>query len=234
MPSVVEALVWFLVFVFSTTCHEAAHAWAALKGGDSTAYEGGQVSLDPVPHLRREPFGMVVMPLLSLFMSGAMIGWASAPYDPRWAERFPRRAALMSLAGPAANFLLAGLALAVMHALLAAGVFVAPLSASAAHLVSVPGAEDVRTPLSFLATFLSVTLYLNVTLGVFNLLPVPPLDGAAVLEGVTHPASSRFFQALRRQPMMQLGGLLVAWQLFKVVRPGLGFLLGLLHPGEYG
>ncbi|MCC6215810.1 MAG: site-2 protease family protein [Polyangiaceae bacterium] len=234
MTTVVEALVWFLVFVFSTTCHEAAHAWAALKGGDPTAYEGGQVSLDPLPHLRREPFGMVVMPLLSLFVSGAMIGWASAPYDARWAQRFPRRAALMSLAGPVANFLLAGVALAIMHALLASGVFVAPPAASAAHLVAVPGAEDVRTPLSFLATLLSVTLYLNVTLGLFNLLPVPPLDGAGVLEGATHPASARFFQALREQPLMQLAGLLVAWQLFKVVRPGLGFLLGLLHPGAYG
>jgi hypothetical protein len=94
-------LQWFLVFIFSTSWHEAAHAWVAHKLGDSTAYEGGQVSLDPTPHIRREPIGMVVVPIISYLIGGWMIGWASAPYDPRWANQYPRRAALMALAGPA-------------------------------------------------------------------------------------------------------------------------------------
>ena len=63
MPDLVEGLVFYVVFVFSTVLHEAAHAWAALKGGDPTAYEGGQVTLDPVPHIRREPIGMVLVPI---------------------------------------------------------------------------------------------------------------------------------------------------------------------------
>jgi hypothetical protein len=58
------------VFLFSTTLHEAAHAWAAKLGGDLTAYHGGRVTLDPRPHIRREPFGMVVLPLLSVVTSG--------------------------------------------------------------------------------------------------------------------------------------------------------------------
>jgi hypothetical protein len=101
-----QAVVWYAVFLLSTTFHEAAHAWAARRGGDLTAYHGGQVSLDPRPHIRREPFGMVVLPVLSLAFSGFPFGFASTPYDPVWAERHPRRAAWMSLAGPAANLLL--------------------------------------------------------------------------------------------------------------------------------
>jgi hypothetical protein len=100
----VTGLVWYMVFLFSVTLHEAAHAWAAQRGGDPTAYLGGQVSLDPRPHIRREPFGMVILPLFTAITSGWPIGYASTPYDPVWALNHPRRAAWMSLAGPAANF----------------------------------------------------------------------------------------------------------------------------------
>src|SRR3954463_846660 len=97
------APLWYVTFLLSTTCHEAAHAWAAKLGGDLTAFHGGQVTLNPVPHIKREPFGLVLIPILSFFMGGAMLGWASAPYDPLWSRRYPKRAAWMSLAGPAAN-----------------------------------------------------------------------------------------------------------------------------------
>ena len=102
-----EPVVWLIVFVVSITAHEAAHALAAYVGGDPTAYQGGQVSLNPLPHMRREPFGMVLAPLLSTFTIGFPIGWASTPYDPLWEERHPRRAAWMAAAGPAANLALA-------------------------------------------------------------------------------------------------------------------------------
>src|SRR5689334_23935121 len=105
-PAIATGFIWFVAFLFSTTVHEAMHALVAWKGGDPTAYHGGQVSLSPVPHIRREPIGMVVLPLISALASGWPIGFASAPYDPRWAHEHPRRAAVMSLAGPAANFLL--------------------------------------------------------------------------------------------------------------------------------
>jgi hypothetical protein len=89
--SLLLGVTWYVVFLLSTTCHEAAHALAAKLGGDLTAFHGGQVSLDPVPHIRREPFGMVVFPILSLLVGGWMMGWASVPYDPFWAQRHPRR-----------------------------------------------------------------------------------------------------------------------------------------------
>src|SRR4029077_20617256 len=109
-PQVLIALgfIWYVTFLFSTTCHEATHALAAKIGGDETAALGGQVSLNPVPHMRREPWGMIVIPILSFLMmhGNGMMGWASAPYDPLWERRHPRRSGWMALAGPTANFLL--------------------------------------------------------------------------------------------------------------------------------
>src|SRR5438093_12390965 len=104
--ALIQGLLWFAAFLLSTTVHEAAHALAALRGGDPTAYLGGQVSFSPIPHIRREPIGMLVVPLVTTLTNGWAIGWASTPYDPLWAARHSRRAATMAAAGPAANLLL--------------------------------------------------------------------------------------------------------------------------------
>ena len=117
---------FYVVFVLSTVLHEAAHAWAALRLGDDTAQRAGQVSLDPIPHITREPIGMVLLPILTLAFIGWPLGFASAPYDPIWADRYPRRAGWMALAGPAANLLLFLLAAAGLRWGLAAGLFQAP------------------------------------------------------------------------------------------------------------
>lgn len=226
-----RGLVWYLVFVFSTTCHEAAHAIAAHLGGDSTAKDGGQATLDPIPHIRREPVGMVLMPLLSFYQLGFMLGWASAPYDALWGQRYPRRQAVMSLAGPLANFGLALGCFLAMKLLVWQGVFIAPAHASFSQLVEVPGAEGARTPLTFLAMALSIGCWLNLVLGIFNLIPLPPLDGAGVVEGLAHRQVGKLFQALRQQPLLAIVGLLLAMRLFRYVAPKLGTVLGLLHPG---
>ena len=111
----VFGFIWYVAFLFSTTCHEAAHALVAKMGGDETAALGGQISLNPVPHMRREPWGMIVIPLLSFVAMHTMFGWASAPFDPLWERRHPRRSAWMALAGPAANFSLMLIAVAGLH-----------------------------------------------------------------------------------------------------------------------
>ena len=123
MDQVTLGIILYVVFLFSVTLHEAAHAWAALRGGDATGYAGGQATLDPRPHIKREPFGMVLVPLVGIAMSGFPIGWASTPYDPRWAYAFPHRAAWMALAGPAANLLLMLLAGVAIRFGMGAGVF---------------------------------------------------------------------------------------------------------------
>src|SRR5271157_292737 len=161
--TLVLGFIWYVAFLFSTTCHEAAHAYVAKLGGDTTAALGGQVSLNPIPHIRRAPFGMVVFPILSFLLSGGMIGWASAPYDPLWERRHPRRSAWMALAGPAANFTLMLLAVAGLHAGAAFGWL---------HTDPLSGHRDL--PSILLLIFFS----LNLLLGTFNLLPAPPLDGS--------------------------------------------------------
>jgi len=212
-------VVWYLVFVFSTTCHEYAHALLAFKGGDTTAYEGGQLSLDPTPHIKRSPFGMVLVPLVSYVYYGWMIGWASVPYDPQWGKRNPRRQGLMSLAGPAANLLLAALGLAGIKAMLAAGIFQMPPPAqmSIQQLVVAAGDPTGQSTASALAMALSIMVNLNVLLGVFNLIPVPPLDGAGVLEGLGPRPVAQLYEKLRQQPLLGLLGLVVAWKLFPYV-----------------
>jgi Zn-dependent protease len=201
--------IFYVAFLFSTVVHEAAHALVAKWGGDLTAYSGGQVSLDPLPHIKREPFGLVLFPLLSLFSSGSMFGWGSAPFDPYWQIRYPRRAALMALAGPVSNFILVALAASVMHVGVAFGVFI-PVSALAVTSLS----GDMLEGFAF---FIGVLLKLNVLLGVFNLIPVPPLDGHSVL-GLFLPEDKflRFLEFVRT-PFFSLIGLLVALQVLPML-----------------
>jgi len=195
---------WYVAFLFSTVCHEAAHALVAKWGGDRTAYAGGQVTLDPLPHIRREPFGLVVIPILSLLTSQSMWGWGSAPFDPFWQIRYPRRAALMALAGPMTNVTLAILAALMMHAGVAAGIFV-PLGALS--VTSLQGGL-----LEGLGQFMTILLQLNILLGVFNLLPFPPLDGYSVM-GLFLPEDVFLkFLEFVRSPGFSLIGLLVALQ----------------------
>jgi Zn-dependent protease len=219
-----KLFVWYLVFVFSTTCHEFAHAWAAYKAGDATAYQGGQVSLDPIPHVVRSPIGMVVVPILSYVMLGWMLGWASVPFDPRWAARHPRRHALMSLAGPAANLLICAVALGATKALLAAGLFQMPDSLSFDRLVQAAGSAH-GSAMGALAVGLSILVYLNALLGLFNLLPVPPLDGAGVVEGLAPRTMGPLFQKLRENSWLGLVGLVVAWKAFSYVAEPLVVLI---------
>jgi len=202
---------WYVVLLFSLTVHEAAHAFAALRGGDRTAYLGGQASLDPIPHIRREPLGTVVFPLLAYALSGGawMFGWASTPFDPVWASHHPRRAAWMSLAGPAANLLLAVAAGAALRAGLQAGVFL-PEPVGFAHLV---GAVDGGVAAAA-ATLLSIAFTLNLVLFVFNLFPLPPLDGAGALGLVLPEDATRRLQEWFASPGIALAGLLVVWLLF--------------------
>lgn len=198
----VFGFIWYVAFLFSTTCHEAAHALIAKLGGDETAAQGGQVSLNPVPHIRREPWGMVVIPILSYLFTHAMFGWASAPYDPLWERRHPKRSAWMALAGPAANFSLMFLAVAGLHLGAAQGWF---------H----------RDPVTHNLDFASTTLYiffsLNLLLGTFNLLPVAPLDGSTVIMLFMGEKTAQRYLDWLRGNSLAMAGLLVGILLFQYI-----------------
>jgi Zn-dependent protease len=223
-------LIWFVAFLFSTTVHEAMHAWAAWRLGDSTAYHGGQVSLSPIPHIRREPIGMLVVPLLTSLTNGWAVGWASAPYDPYWAARHPQRAAVMAAAGPAGNFALAAIAFVLLKAGLVFGWFAAPSVAAYASVVEGPNGP------SGLTTFLSVFLMLNVLLGTFNLLPLPPLDGGAILTALLPDGPRQQLRELTSSGAASLLGLVIAWKAFGyLTSPLFSLVLVALHPDlRYG
>ena len=190
--------VWYVAFLFSTTCHEASHALVAKLGGDDTAARGGQVSLNPVPHIQREPWGMVLIPILSFIFARQMIGWASAPFNPEWERRYPRRAAVMALAGPAANYTLM---------LLAAVGLRTGRSMGWLHTNPGTGQPDLATVALF------VFFSLNLLLGTFNLLPVPPLDGSAgIMLFMSETRAQRYLDWLRGNSFAMVGllvGLLV-------------------------
>jgi len=226
-PEMLRALpMWYIAFLLSLTCHEGAHALAAKVGGDPTAFLAGQVSLNPWPHIRREPFGTVLFPLITYIASHWMMGWASAPYDPRWERRYPHRSAVMSLAGPAANFTLAVLAGIAIRIGLWQRVFLQPEGISLDHLAIGTGFYE------GLAVFLSILFSLNVLLGVFNLLPVPPLDGSsAIMFFMPERLAVRYMDATRGQALAIIG-LLIAWQLFTpIFRPVFRVALSALYAG---
>lgn len=206
----VQILIGMFAFLFSATCHEAAHAWVAKLGGDETAYMGGQVSLDPIPHIARAPTGMLLAPMLSMLFFGFPLGWALVPYDPFWASRHPRRYGWMSLAGPLANAILACLSLLTFFIVLRTGFF---------------AEVDEGSAQSLLLYFFKIAFVLNVILFLFNMIPLPPLDGQGVLN---------LFLPERKIPEVRealegIGGMgmPLAWLIFSGIlnKTGLGALL---------
>lgn len=225
-----DGLLWYAVFVGSSTCHEAGHAWAALKLGDDTASKGGQVSLNPWPHIRREPIGMVVIPILTWISGGWLMGWASAPYDPKWAREYPRRCALMALAGPAANLALVGLAALLIRVGIEWNVFTPPHSIGMSHITA-----DVSGGIwAVVAETLSIVFSLNLLLCLFNLLPIPPLDGGSVpLLVLPEDAARGYFDAMRHPMLRVIGFMIVARGLGDFFVPVLRWSVGLLYPGHH-
>jgi len=228
MEQFAQGILWFVVFLFSIVTHEAAHALVAYRLGDHTAYDAGQVSLDPLPHIRREPFGTVVVPILSFVLGGWMIGWASAPYDPAWARRYPHRSAWMALAGPSSNLLLVICAALAIRLGMLLDLFHAPDTLSFSHIVS---AYDHGT-WSAVATLLSILFSLNLVLFLFNLLPVPPLDGSSIVQlFLSHEQALKYSDFIRNTPMMFLG-LIIVWQFFgELFRPVFFLAINLLYTG---
>ena len=224
----VLGITWYVALLVSLTCHEAAHSFVAWKLGDPTAYRQGQVTLDPVAHIKREPFGTVVMPILSFILAGWMIGWASSPYNPHWAHHNRRSAALMALAGPVANLLLVILAGLAIRTGMLLGVFHTPESVTFEQVTAAtsPGFANSAS------VALSIVFSLNLILFVFNLIPLPPLDGSEVLSLLLSDRAAERYAQLMQQPGIRIVGLVVAWRLLGVALGPVHLLaLNILYPG---
>ena len=171
----VTILYQVIVFLFAICVHESAHAWMAWRLGDPTARMLGRVTLNPIRHI--DPVGTVLLPLLALLYNFPMIGWAKpTPVDPRNFKNPVRDDILTSVAGPASNFLIAIVSIIALRLLAAVG-----------------GVGSVFEPLAVLLWF---SMAINVLLGVFNLIPVPPLDGSHVMRHLLPAAARQWYDRI--------------------------------------
>jgi Zn-dependent protease len=200
----------FIVLLFSLTVHEMAHAWTADRLGDPTARLQGRVSLNPIVHA--DPIGTVVFPLISLVSGAMLIGWAKpVPVNLRYLHHPRRDYMLVAAAGPVSN-----LVLAVFGAILLAIVPVSPQTLGESN-VSVP-----------IATLLTRLVNLNVLLAVFNMLPIPPLDGGNVLAGLLPPNFAELFNKVRPYGFILLYALILSNGFSYIVVPPYRFILSWL------
>jgi Zn-dependent protease len=171
-----------VVLMLAFSVHECAHAWTANRLGDPTARMLGRVTLNPLKHI--DPFGSVIFPIIGLVYGGMLFGWAKpTPVTARNFKNYMRDDILVSLAGPISNLLSATIALILLiilkHAIAGGDTAVITAMALAHHFPGVP--TEGLPPLFPVALFLYYVILLNLILFVFNLIPVPPLDGSHIL-----------------------------------------------------
>ena len=210
-----EIVIQVAVLLFAVSVHESAHGWMALRCGDTTARDLGRITLNPVKHL--DPFGSLLVPALLAFTGAPIFGWAKPVPVSLRGVRNPRRANLLvSAAGPVSNFavaLLGGVAFFVLRAL-------------------APTGPELRTslfyPLLLVALF---TVAVNVSLGLFNLIPIPPLDGFGVVESFAPARWIRGVMWVRRYGFILLVVAIFTGGLSAVLGPPQRFLFQLLLGG---
>lgn len=219
----------FVALIFAFSIHEAAHAWTASRCGDQTARMLGRVTLNPIRHL--DPIGSVLLPLISAFTHLPLIGWAKpTPVVGRNLRNYKRDDILVTLAGPAVNLLVA---LACLLLLLAVKHFVpgGNLAVGSALGLAIFGGEEAPGGVLFpLTLLLFCGMLVNLTLAVFNVIPIPPLDGSRVLRhflpygwGETYDRIGSYSLLL----LMLIGGRLLGLLLSPVLAAFLGLLIRL-------
>ncbi len=174
--------IWFVALLFSLSFHEAAHAWTSERFGDDTGRLQGRITLNPLAHI--DPFGTVIFPLVSAIFSIPLLGWAKpVQTNPNlWREKTKANISV-SAAGPISNLILATLAFIILKALLVGGIFIFNPEYNTFYnvIAAAPNQSLVIEPIGRL---LNIMLVLNISLAIFNFLPIPPLDGSHVLESL--------------------------------------------------
>lgn len=196
-----KLIIYMVVWLFAVSAHEAAHAWMSLKYGDDTAYLLGRVTLNPIPHI--DPIGTLILPIIGFLLSYApgaagfpLIAWGKpTPVNPlRWRKK-DQANVMVSLAGIATNLLIAIVVSVIIRVLNSYGLIT----------------REPTGMMTIISTFLFATVYLNIGLAVFNLLPFPPLDGSKALQSFLPRSFEPLFDMLETYGflillvLMQLG-----------------------------
>jgi Zn-dependent protease len=194
-----QVFISFIVLLFSLTVHEMAHAWTADRLGDPTARLLGRVSFNPLVHA--DPIGTVLFPLIAMVSHFPLIGWAKpVPVDQRHLRRPRRDFVLVAAAGPASNLVLALIASSLLAVLPVTPVTLGEPNASAP-----------------IASMLAQAKWLNVMLAVFNMIPIPPLDGGNVLGGLLPRPIAQQFDLVRPYGFLLLYALMFTGGLSYVI-----------------
>jgi Zn-dependent protease len=200
----------FIGLLLALTVHEAAHAWAASRLGDPTARLQGRLSLNPAVHI--DPIGTILLPLVAMALGAPILGWAKpVPVDGRYLKNFRRDFMWIALAGPASNIVLAIVTSVALRTL--------PLMPSAVGSIAV-----VEPLLEFAFRFFQI----NVLLAVFNMLPVPPLDGSNVVAALLPRHLAYQWDQVRPYGIFILYGLMLTGILRVLIGPPFQFIAGLL------
>jgi len=206
MTNILMTVIAVGVLMISVIFHEVAHGYTAFRLGDPTARYAGRLTLNPLKHI--DPFGTVILPLLLILARFPYpVGWAKpVPVNPLLL-RDPRRGMmLVGAAGPLSNVSLALVAAMILRTV--------PVS---------------RTP--FLFDLLSIACYVNILLSVFNLVPVPPLDGSRVVAGLLPPELRKHYESLSPYGIFIILGLFYLGLMNRVILPLSDFIFSLLVGG---
>lgn len=218
-----EIVIQILAFALALSVHESAHGWMAERLGDPTARWLGRITLNPLKHI--DPFGTVIFPLMLAALGAPVLGWAKpVPFVTRNLRNARRDPALVALAGPLSNVAFAVAVTAVMLVLKV----VMPSFRELLYLLvkqGAMGASGVAAPLIYLLFSLAM---INLMLAVFNLIPIPPLDGSHVVAALLPPRLHWQYAQIERYGMLLLFALLWTGFLGVLLRPFMNALLWIL------
>jgi Zn-dependent protease len=197
-------LIQFAVLLFSLSIHEAAHAWTADRLGDYTARYLGRVTLNPLAHV--DPIGTILFPLLQFFTHLPLIGWAKPVPINASHLRNPRRdQILISLAGPGSNLIVGIGAFLVLAVVKLTSAQAGGLLVQMVMSMGIPHQKSLLVPLMGMLFF---ALIINMALAMFNIIPIPPLDGHWILYGLLPDSAGRMLEGISSYGFLLLYGLM--------------------------
>lgn len=213
---IISLVFFFLIIVPSSIIHEYSHGWMAYMLGDSTAKYAGRLTLNPMDHIDR--WGTILMPIILYIISGGSFVFAYAkpvPYNPYNLKSQKWGPALVGAAGPLSNLLVAGIF----------AIFVRMVAPGAASLAVASGAAIIN----LLVSFFTIIIYANILLAVFNLVPIPPLDGSKILFAILPDRFYKLKFFLERNGFIIL--LFFVFFAFELIRPIISWLFKLFVGG---